>query len=421
MPLNRRVKVGIEIGLLIGTAIVIALGVSIGFTAYLGNPKHPHVAVTTGSMIPIYNGFFEEYDDGDIIPFQGVILIVRNTPTSSIQVGDVIIFNTTEITDDIVHRVVAIWEENGTYYFKTKGDNNDQPDNWNDGITTGDNIHGVVVFRVPHIGWFLLVIQTPLGRILLIALAFLVLFIGDEEEEDEEEEEEKSETNLVNQNKGESSYEQKKLDEDEKTQELGMKNTNMTPQLYYLKFSGFARDISTKIIHSKKYFYSSFALLIIIFFLTSNLFCGLTSSPSIKLFPLNDDLKTQNLLLSTNSSLQTLDITQNKNLPSYYWFQEDNTSETYLFPIQIEIRSGGIFNNINRIEIISRVNGTEGFYQWDIVYNFIGTRTFKGGIIAFLNPVNGVYFADISLTLYSRGLLASTPKVFEFPLMLDSS
>lgn len=419
MPLNRRVKVGIEIGLLICTAIVIALGVSIGFTAYLGNPKHPHVAVTTGSMMPIYNGFLipnPEHEFDDIIPFQGDILIVRNIPTSSIQVGDVIIFNTTQVADAVVHRVVTIWEKNGTYYFKTKGDNNDQPDNWNDGITTGDNIHGVVVFRVPHIGWFLLVIQTPLGRILLIALAFLVLFIGDEEEE-----EEKSETNLVNQNKGESSYEQKKLDEDEKIQELGMKNTNMTPQLYYLKFSGFARDIPTKIIHSKKYFYSSLALLIIIFFLVSNLFYGMTSSPSIKLFPLNDESKTQNLLLSTNSSLQTLSITQNRDLPSYYWFQEDNTSETYLFPIQIEIRSGGIFNNINKIEIISRVNGTEGFYQWNIVYNFIGTRTFKGGIIAFLNPVTGVYFADISLTLYSRGLLASAPKVFEFPLNLDSS
>jgi len=416
MPLNRRVKVGIEIGFLIGTAIVIALGVSIGFTAYLGNPKHPHVAVTTGSMMPNYNGFFESDYDDDIKPFQGDILLVRKIPTSSIKVGDVIIFNTTKITDDIVHRVVAIWEENGTYYFKTKGDNNDQPDNWD--VTTGDDIRGVVVFRVPHIGWFLLVVQTPLGRILLIALAFLVLFIGDEKEDEEEE---KSETNLVNQNKGESSYEQKKLDEDEKTQELGMKNTNMTPQLYYLKFSGFARDISTKIIHSKKYFYSSLALLIIIFFLVSNLFYGMTSSPSIKLFPLNDESKTQNLLLSTNSSLQTLSITQNRDFRSYRWFQEDNTSETYLFPIQIEIRSGGIFNNINKIEIISRVNETEGFYQWDIVYNFIGTRTFKGGIIAFLNPVTGVYFADISLTLYSRGLLASAPKVFEFPLNLDSS
>lgn len=401
MPLNRRVKVGIEIGLLIGTAIVIALGVSIGLTAYLGNPKHPYVAVTTGSMMPIYNGFFEERLADDIIPFQGDILIVRNTPNSSIQVGDVIIFSTERVSDAVVHRVVAIWENNGTYYFKTKGDNNDQPDRWLDetnteeNMTTGEDIHGVVILRVPHIGWFLLVIQTPFGRILLLTIAFLVLLIGDDSEEEEEDGKD-SKTIQVNVNNRKTYYEQEKL-------------------VAYIK------KICLKITHSKKYFYSSFALLIIVFFLTSNLIYGMTSSPSIKLFPLNDESKTQNLLLSTNSSLQTLGITHNIYFPNYHWFQEDNTSETYLFPIQIEIRSGGIFNNINKIEITSTVNGTEGFYKWNIVYNFIGTRTFKGGIIAFLNPVSGIYFADISITLYSRGLLASAPKVIEFPLNLDSS
>ena len=209
MPLNRRVKVGIEIGFLIGTAIVIALGVSIGFTAYLGNPKHPYVAVTTGSMIPIYNGFFELHESDDIIPFQGDILIVRNIPTSSIQVGDVIIFSTAQVADAVVHRVVAIWEENGTYFLKTKGDNVNQPDNWSDGITTGDDIHGVVVFRVPHIGWFLLVVQTPFGRILLLAIAFLVLFFGDDSEEEEDGKD--SKTIQANDNNRKTYYKQEKF------------------------------------------------------------------------------------------------------------------------------------------------------------------------------------------------------------------
>jgi signal peptidase len=386
MPLNRKVKFGIEIGLLLGTAIIMALAVSVGFTTYLGNPKHPHVAVTTGSMIPIYNGFFESFDRPEypIFPFQGDILIVRNVSIESIDVGDVIIFNTLAIPDPVVHRVVAKWEDDGTYFFKTKGDNNDLPDNW--GITTGDDVLGVVIIRIPHVGWFLLAVQTTLGRLIVLVIAIMVLFIGDDSEED-------SKASNVNNSNLKASNQSK---------------TSVTR----------TKKLGHQIINNKTYFYSFCALLIVILFLGSNLVSTVISSPSIELYPRNDHSKTQNLLLSTNSSIYHLTIPSHS---SYHWYQTNNETEAYFFPILIVIRSGGFFNNIDKIEILSTVNGIEGFYSWNIVYNFIGTRSFKGGIIATLNPDNTTHFADISLTLYSRGLFASTPQLLEFVLILDSS
>ncbi|MFX0084141.1 MAG: signal peptidase I [Candidatus Hodarchaeota archaeon] len=384
MPLNRKIKFGIEIGLLLGTAIIMALAVSVGFTTYLGNPKHPHVAVTTGSMIPIYNGFFESYDSPlyPIFPFQGDILLVRNVPIESIDVGDVIIFDTSAVSDPVVHRVVAKWEENGTHFFKTKGDNNDAPDNW--GMTTGENVLGVVIIRIPHVGWFLLAIQTTMGRLIVLVIAILVLFISDGSEEN----------NKVS----------------------NAKNSNIK-SFNHLKTSGTRiKRLKNNMINNKNYFYSFCALLIIIFFVGINLAYSVTSSPSIELYPLNDSLKTQNLLLSTNSSI--FHLTSPSDI--YHWRQTDNETEAYFFPIQIVIRSGGLFNNIDKIEILTTVDGKEGFYSWNIVYNFIGTRSFKGGIIATLNPVNTTHFANISLILYSRGFFAPPPQILEFVLILDS-
>ncbi len=384
MPLNRKIKFGIEIGLLLGTAIIMALAVSVGFTTYLGNPKHPHVAVTTGSMIPIYNGFFESYDSPmyPIFPFQGDILLVRHVPIESIDVGDVIIFDTSAVSDPVVHRVVAKWEDNGIQFFKTKGDNNDAPDNW--GTTTGENVLGVVIIRIPHVGWFLLAIQTTMGRLIVLVIAILILFVGDGSEEN--------------------------------NKDSNAKNSNIKSSNHSKTSGTRIKSLKNKIISNRNYFYSFCALLIIIFFLGINLVSSVTSSPSIELYPLNDSLKTQNLLLSTNSSI--FHLTSPGDI--YHWRQTDNETETYLFPIQIVICSGGLFNNLDKIEILTTVDGKEGFYSWNIVYNFIGTRSFKGGIIATLDPDNTTHFANISLTLYSRGFFASAPQIIEFVLILDS-
>ena len=122
-------------------------------------------------------------------------------------------------------------------------------------------------------------------------------------------------------------------------------------------------------------------------------------------------------LLESNSS-EPLSLT----LPSssqYHWFQGGNSSYTAVFfPIKIKIRSGGFLNNIDRIHIKTNVNGSLGTYTWTVVYNFIGVRTIEGGIKALVRA-NGIYNANITLDIYSRGLLASSQQSVEFSLVLQ--
>ncbi len=382
----------IEIGVLLGTAVVMAVAVSVGINFLLGSPKHPTVAVTTTSMLPIYNGF----EDSSIHPFRGDILLVKKVPIESIDLGDVIIFDTPSISDPVVHRVVAKWFQDGMYSFRTNGDNNHNPDGW---VVSGDNIHGVVVMRIPHVGWFLLVVQTTVGRLIILLLAVLVLFIGGDSEEEEKEEEERDESI--------SSSEE---------------NTNLNNHKnFQTKVSSIGNRI-VRLVQERSNVYIVLGLIIIALFLGSNLLSAVISSPSVKLYSLSDELRTQNLLESPSETPYSLSLPAIQR-DKYYWYQTSNsTEETFFFPIQIEISSGGLFNNLDRIEIYTdetHANGTKGLYRWTIVYNFFDTRIFEGGIVLFVAS-EGPYTVMISLTVYSRGLLKSSPKSFNFPLLLSA-
>ena len=371
MPLNPKYKTIIELGLLLGSAIIMAIAISVGITLFLGESSHPTVAVTTGSMLPIYNGFqdSDRENDDDIYPFRGDILLVKKVPIESIEVGDVIVFETPSVSDPVVHRVVAKWQQNDIFIFKTNGDNNLTPDPWE---VPGDKVFGIVVFRIPHIGWFLLVVQTTVGKIIILALAVVILFIGDDSEEN-------------------SSSNEKEQDMTHNNDNTGLTSKILT--------------MGTKVIQKRSYIYAVLALVTIISFLGVNLLSSFVDSPSIKLYRIGDESRNNNLVISP-ATLSS----------SNKW--KDYTNQTFFFfPIQIEIRSGGIFNNIEKIEI--RVNNTKGLYRWTTVYNFIGTRVFEGAIIAAMNNsvISNVF---VSVSMYSRGLLASSPQSFNFTLTLHS-
>lgn len=75
-------------------------------------------------------------------------VVDENTP--EFKVGDVVIYTTTQETDDetseyvlICHRIVKTKVENGTTYYLTKGDNNDVSDLKTFGWLTSDKIVGV--------------------------------------------------------------------------------------------------------------------------------------------------------------------------------------------------------------------------------------------------------------------------------------
>lgn len=369
----------IELGLLLVTAAILAIIVSNGLTFFLQGSSHPTVGVTTGSMLPIYNGFQDSElpPQNDIYPFRGDVLLVRKVSAEVIEVGDVIIFNTPSVSDPVVHRVIDKWFNNGTYFFKTNGDNNLTPDTWTvkDSVEDeDDDIIGVVVFRIPHIGWFWLVIQTVAGRLIVLTFALLILFIGDSDKEKENTPENK-------------------------------KSNEKNP--LFKSSTGFnIKDKLKRITQKRAYVYPIIILFLFSLFLSINLIAAFISYPSVTLYSLNN----QNLLDSTEDNPYSLS-------QPYDWTK--GTQGVYFFPIRIEVRSGGLFNNIDNIEIYTKVNEATELYRWNIVYNYIGSRVLEGGIIALLDS-NGTYNASITVIYSSRGLLASSNSSFTFPLKLIS-
>ncbi len=111
------------------------------------------------SKFPLKNGF----DKGDVI-------ILWRANSDNLEIGDVLIFNGGR-TQPIIHRIVAINEQDGQLVYQTKGDHNS--DSISSGIAetsiTEDRIFGKGVLRVPYLGWIKILFVDavrPLGIII---------------------------------------------------------------------------------------------------------------------------------------------------------------------------------------------------------------------------------------------------------------
>ncbi|MGM5479925.1 MAG: signal peptidase I [Nanobdellota archaeon] len=105
---------------------------------------------------PFKNGF----NKGDII-------LLKGEESKDIEVGEVIIFEGNKVAYPVIHRVVKIHEENGSYRFETKGDHNSRQIETtvlNETDITPDEIIGVGVGRVPFVGYL------KIGFVKLISL-----------------------------------------------------------------------------------------------------------------------------------------------------------------------------------------------------------------------------------------------------------
>jgi len=159
-------------------------GIWFGVRAAL-RTEYPLLAVASGSMIPTLQV-------GDLIVVQGVpdaneinaapkpngTMIVFHRP--SYPRGEAFLFYTGD--ELIVHRAISKVENNGTWYFQTKGDNNYSPDIWNgpetlNGMISSKLLVGKVVGVVPWVGNVPLFIRTPQGTVLIVLLFILILLI----------------------------------------------------------------------------------------------------------------------------------------------------------------------------------------------------------------------------------------------------
>ena len=92
------------------------------------------IAVATGSMRPVIN-------KGDVV----IIKKIDNYDT--LKKGDVIAFHYNNVM--IVHRIINIVEDRNDMYFYTKGDANEEDDNF---AIKKNMIVGVVNNRIPFVG-----------------------------------------------------------------------------------------------------------------------------------------------------------------------------------------------------------------------------------------------------------------------------
>lgn len=112
-------------------ALIISI-IAVYFTS--GYFKYYMVAIASGSMTPNIN-------KGD------VVIIEKTNKYEEIEVGQVMAYKYNNVI--VVHRVIRKINDNGNYYFYTKGDNNQDEDNY---PIKEDMVIGVVDVKIPYIG-----------------------------------------------------------------------------------------------------------------------------------------------------------------------------------------------------------------------------------------------------------------------------
>lgn len=135
----------IVVGLLAGLALAVAAPRALGWRTH---------TVMSGSMSPAIA-------TGDVV-------VSRSVPASQIRSGDVVTF--TDPTDPsrlLTHRVQHVATAGGTTSARTRGDANTGTETWQ---IPADGTVGVVVYRLPRVGYVLHSAGSPAGRFGLVAV-----------------------------------------------------------------------------------------------------------------------------------------------------------------------------------------------------------------------------------------------------------
>lgn len=86
---------------------------------------------------------------------KGDLMFLAGSSGENINIGDIVVFES-YAGDPIIHRVIKKWNQEGKYYFQTKGDANAISiySAWlNELSVPEDKILGKVYFRLPLLGW----------------------------------------------------------------------------------------------------------------------------------------------------------------------------------------------------------------------------------------------------------------------------
>jgi signal peptidase I len=103
----------------------------------------------------------------------GDIVVVRQIAPLDARVGDVVTFRDPADRDKLItHRVRKMSVADGVVAFETKGDANTSVERWK---IANDGTIGLVLYRVPKLGYALFYVHGALGRLLLVVVPALLL------------------------------------------------------------------------------------------------------------------------------------------------------------------------------------------------------------------------------------------------------
>lgn len=102
----------------------------------------------------------------------GDLIFVKKVDGNSLEVNDIVAFRT-EDNAVVTHRIVKKYNAAEVKY-ATKGDNNDSDDV---DLVNASDIEGKYVGRIPKVGSWLLFISKPIGMVIAVLVAVVIIFI----------------------------------------------------------------------------------------------------------------------------------------------------------------------------------------------------------------------------------------------------
>ena len=131
----------------------------LGMTALPNIIGYQSYVVLSGSMAPT-------------IPTGSIVLAATVSP-KSLQVGDVIVYNRSDVQERVTHRIIEVKEGGDHPVFQTQGDANGTPDTWT--VQYPADTAGKVVISVPYVGYVYTILGSPQGRLVFLVVPVLTL------------------------------------------------------------------------------------------------------------------------------------------------------------------------------------------------------------------------------------------------------
>lgn len=130
----------------------------------------PQLAGASHSYVVLSDSMSPTIDAGDVV-------FVADRPTTEIDEGDVITFESADLavgseSSLVTHRVVEVVEEGSERAFRTKGDANEEADT---NLVSADSVVGAVTFHLPYVGYVVAFAGTRLGTVLFLVVPAVLL------------------------------------------------------------------------------------------------------------------------------------------------------------------------------------------------------------------------------------------------------